>query len=94
VDVGVSGLVKLRSFAGLTAEQAAIALGVSTPAAEEDIAHARSWLRVAIDRMSGHRPGPTGKKSLRVRPRFLALYSGRARRLAAEVPIAYCRKLL
>ncbi len=49
-------LVKLRFFAGLSAEQAAAALGVSTSTAEKDWAYARSWLRVAIDRMSGHRP--------------------------------------
>ena len=49
-------LVKLRFFAGLTAEQAAAALGVSTSTAEKDWAYARSWLRVAIDRMSRHRP--------------------------------------
>jgi RNA polymerase sigma factor (TIGR02999 family) len=49
-------LVKLRFFAGLTAEQAAAALGVSTSTVEKDWAYARSWLRVAIDRMSGHRP--------------------------------------
>jgi len=34
----------------------AAALGVSTSSAEKDWAYARSWLRVAIDRMSGHRP--------------------------------------
>ena len=49
-------LVKLRFFGGLTAEQAAAALGVSTSTAEKDWAYARSWLRVAIDRMSGHQP--------------------------------------
>jgi RNA polymerase sigma factor (TIGR02999 family) len=49
-------LVKLRFFAGLTTEQAAEALGVSLSTAEKDWAYARSWLRVAIDRMSGHRP--------------------------------------
>jgi RNA polymerase sigma factor (TIGR02999 family) len=49
-------LVKLRFFAGLTAEQAAAALGVSLSTAEKDWAYARSWLRVAIDCMSGHRP--------------------------------------
>src|SRR5947209_19689187 len=49
-------LVKLRFFAGLTAEPAAAALGVSTSTAEKDWAYARSWLRVAIDRLSGHRP--------------------------------------
>jgi RNA polymerase sigma factor (TIGR02999 family) len=49
-------LVKLRFFAGLTAAQAAAALGVSTSTAEKDWAYARSWLRVAIDRMSGTGP--------------------------------------
>jgi RNA polymerase sigma factor (TIGR02999 family) len=49
-------LVKLRFFAGLTAEQAADALGVSTSTAEKDWAYARSWLRVAINRMSGDQP--------------------------------------
>ncbi len=49
-------LVKLRFFAGLTAIQTAAALGVSISTAEKDWAYARSWLRVAIDRMSGHRP--------------------------------------
>jgi RNA polymerase sigma factor (TIGR02999 family) len=47
-------LVKLRFFAGLTAEQAAAALGVSISTAEKDWAYARSWLRVAI----GGRTGP------------------------------------
>jgi RNA polymerase sigma factor (TIGR02999 family) len=50
-------LVKLRFFAGLTSEQAASILGVSTSTAEKDWAYARSWLRVAIDSASGHRPG-------------------------------------
>src|SRR5437879_2004519 len=49
-------LVKLRFFAGLTAEQASAALGISLSTAEKDWAYARSWLRVAIDRTSGHRP--------------------------------------
>ncbi len=49
-------LVKLRFFAGLTAEQTAAALGVSISTAEKDWAYARSWLRVAIDRISCHRP--------------------------------------
>ena len=55
-DPRKADLVKLRFFAGLTAEQAAAALGVSTSTAEKDWAYARSWLRVAIDRLSGHRP--------------------------------------
>jgi RNA polymerase sigma factor (TIGR02999 family) len=48
-------LVKLRFFAGLTAEQAAAVLGVSTSTVEKDWAYARSWLRVTVDRLSGHR---------------------------------------
>jgi RNA polymerase sigma factor (TIGR02999 family) len=55
-DPRKANLVKLRFFAGLTAEQAAAALGVSTSTAEKDWAYARSWLRVAIDRKSGHQP--------------------------------------
>ena len=46
-------LVKLRFFAGLTAEQAAAVLGVSVSTAEKDWAYARSWLRVAIGGISG-----------------------------------------
>jgi RNA polymerase sigma factor (TIGR02999 family) len=52
VDPRRSALVKLRCFAGLTAEQAAVALGVSLSTVEKYWAYARSWLRVAIDRMS------------------------------------------
>jgi RNA polymerase sigma factor (TIGR02999 family) len=48
-------LVKLRFFAGLNAEHAAAALGVSLSTAEKDWAYARSWLRVAIDRLSDDR---------------------------------------
>jgi RNA polymerase sigma factor (TIGR02999 family) len=48
-DPRKADLVKLRFFAGLTAEQAAASLGVSTSTAEKDWAYARSWLRVAID---------------------------------------------
>jgi RNA polymerase sigma factor (sigma-70 family) len=55
-DPRKADLVKLRFFAGLTVEQTAAALGVSTSTAEKSWAYARSWLRVAIDRMSGHRP--------------------------------------
>ncbi len=42
-------LVKLRFFAGLTIEQAAQALGVSTSTADYDWAYARCWLRVEMD---------------------------------------------
>ena len=38
-------LVKLRYFAGLTADQAAAALGISTATAYRHWAYARAWLR-------------------------------------------------
>ena len=41
-------LVKLRFFAGLTIDQAAAALGVSTSTAENDWAHAKCWLRLEM----------------------------------------------
>jgi RNA polymerase sigma factor (TIGR02999 family) len=48
-------LVKLRFFAGLTMEQAAQVLDVSTSTADNDWAYARSWLSVEIAGDS-HRP--------------------------------------
>lgn len=41
-------LVKLRFFAGLTNEQAAEALGISTSTADNDWAYAKTWLRVEM----------------------------------------------
>ena len=41
-------LVKLRYFGGLTNEQAAQALGISTSTADNDWAYAKTWLRVAM----------------------------------------------
>jgi RNA polymerase sigma factor (TIGR02999 family) len=43
-------LVKLRFFAGLTNEQAADAIGISTSTADNDWAYAKTWLRI---RMAG-----------------------------------------
>lgn len=43
-------LVKLRFFAGLTSEQTARVLGISTATAERYWDYARSWLRVEITR--------------------------------------------
>jgi RNA polymerase sigma factor (TIGR02999 family) len=43
-------LVKLRFFAGLTSEQAAEALGISTSTADNDWAYARAWLRVEMEK--------------------------------------------
>jgi RNA polymerase sigma factor (TIGR02999 family) len=42
-------LVKLRFFAGLTIEQAAQALGISTSTADNDWAYARCWPRVEMN---------------------------------------------
>src|SRR5438128_11191834 len=47
-DPRAAALVKLRFFAGLTIEQAAQTLGVSTSTAENDWAYARCWLRLEV----------------------------------------------
>jgi RNA polymerase sigma factor (TIGR02999 family) len=47
-DPRKADLVKLRFFAGLTHEQAARALGISTSTADNDWAYAKSWLRLAM----------------------------------------------
>jgi RNA polymerase sigma factor (TIGR02999 family) len=47
-DARKAELVKLRFFAGLTIEQAAEALGISTSTADADWAYAKSWLRIAM----------------------------------------------
>ena len=47
-DKRKSELVKLRFFAGLTHEQAAKALGISTSTADNDWAYAKTWLRVEL----------------------------------------------
>ena len=52
-DKRKADLVKLRFFGGLTGEQAAQVLGISTSTAENDWAYARSWLRLEM----GGRPG-------------------------------------
>jgi RNA polymerase sigma factor (TIGR02999 family) len=46
-------LVKLRYFAGLTNEQAAQMLGISTSTADNDWAYARCWLRLELSGESG-----------------------------------------
>jgi RNA polymerase sigma factor (TIGR02999 family) len=43
-------LVKLRFFAGLTNEQAAEVLGISTSTADNDWAYAKTWLRVKLSK--------------------------------------------
>ena len=53
-DSRKAALVKLRYFAGLTMEQAAHVLGISSSTADNDWAYARSWLRLEIEgRASG-----------------------------------------
>jgi len=52
-DKRKADLVKLRFFAGLTNEQAADVLGISSSTADNDWAYARSWLRVAIASQHG-----------------------------------------
>jgi RNA polymerase sigma factor (TIGR02999 family) len=51
-------LIKLRFFAGLTIEQAAKALGISTSTADSEWSYARSWLRVTM--LGGDTDGPGG----------------------------------
>jgi RNA polymerase sigma factor (TIGR02999 family) len=48
VDPAAANLVKLRFFAGLTATQAAEALGMSVRSAHDLWAFARSWIRRAL----------------------------------------------
>jgi RNA polymerase sigma factor (TIGR02999 family) len=55
-DKRKADLVKLRYFAGLTNEQAARVLGMSTSTADNDWAYARSWLRLEISGESGGNP--------------------------------------
>jgi RNA polymerase sigma factor (TIGR02999 family) len=54
-DKRKADLVKLRFFAGMTIEQAAQVLGISTSTAENYWAYARCWLRLEI---SDSRPDP------------------------------------
>ena len=51
-DARKAALVKLRYFAGLTHQEAADALGISTATADNDWAYAKSWLRVELSRNS------------------------------------------
>jgi len=46
-------LVKLRFFAGLTIEQAAEVMGISTSTADNDWSYARCWLRLELNGKSG-----------------------------------------
>ncbi len=50
-------IVQLRFFAGLTVEETAEALGISTPTVKRDWAMARAWLVVTL----GPQAGPSGR---------------------------------
>ena len=54
-DKRKADLVKLRFFAGLTNEEAAQALGISTSTADNDWAYARCWLRLELGGPQGER---------------------------------------
>ena len=49
VDAQAAAVVRLRFFAGLSIEQAALALAVSERTVKRDWAFARGWLRQALD---------------------------------------------
>jgi RNA polymerase sigma factor (TIGR02999 family) len=49
-DARKAELVKLRFFTGLTNEQAAHALGISTSTADNDWAYVRAWLRLELEK--------------------------------------------
>jgi RNA polymerase sigma factor (TIGR02999 family) len=49
-------LVKLRFFAGMTIQQAAVALGIAESTADADWAYAKAWLRVELADRSDRRP--------------------------------------
>ena len=48
VDERKAELVKLRYFAGMTFEEAGVALGIAVPTAKQWWTYARAWLRVEI----------------------------------------------
>jgi RNA polymerase sigma factor (TIGR02999 family) len=58
-------VVNLRFFAGLTNDQAAEVLGISSATAENDWAYARAWLRLRLEVESGFEGtnGPQGGKN-------------------------------
>jgi RNA polymerase sigma factor (TIGR02999 family) len=55
-------VVKLRFFAGLTIEETALALGISTSTADSDWAYARCWLRLEIEGLKGPESGVEGSE--------------------------------
>jgi RNA polymerase sigma factor (TIGR02999 family) len=55
-DKRIAQLVKLRFFAGLTIDEAAQALGISSSTADNDWAYARCWLRLEMDGAGPNNP--------------------------------------
>jgi RNA polymerase sigma factor (TIGR02999 family) len=53
-DKRKADVVKLRFFAGLTSEEAAQALGISSSTADNDWAYARCWLRLEMESGDTH----------------------------------------
>jgi len=47
-DARKAALVKLRFFVGMTNQEAAVALGISSATADNDWAYAKSWLRLRL----------------------------------------------
>ena len=60
-DLTKAELVKLRHFAGLTIEESAKALGISTTTANRYWAYARAWLHQAIAGEQAARQGGSGE---------------------------------
>jgi RNA polymerase sigma factor (TIGR02999 family) len=55
-DARKAELVKLRYFVGMTIEESADALGISTPTAKRDWAYARAWLFNDLTQRGGEAP--------------------------------------
>jgi DNA-directed RNA polymerase specialized sigma24 family protein len=53
-----AAVVKLRFFGGLTRQQAAAILGISTTTADDDWAYAKSRLRLELAGPAGVKPRP------------------------------------
>ncbi len=58
IDHRKAELVKLRFFTGLTNQEAAAVLGISTSTADNDWAYARSWLKVELDENAANSQRP------------------------------------
>ena len=54
----VAEVVKLRFFGGLTRQQAAAILGISSTTADDDWAYAKGWLRIELAGPADIEPRP------------------------------------